>query len=212
MIASKRHKVITVARGTDAEGRAGYAARCETEGCGAITFGGFPSRSAARAELAGHEEAPEAVAAARGEDQNTHFEGERSMSDSTNADQPVSARTESAAHDCPMPSWATERHTEIDAELVSDRHRYEDGRFTVALDRPHPDDGECETHDDNLDLTWVTRWSGSEMEEVAYLGVLLSDLPELIEVLQRAQTVMQDAPRVIRRPRSVDEAILAVEP
>lgn len=49
------HKVVTVRRGTDAEGRAGFAARCEEPGCGAITFGGFPSRSAARRELDGHE-------------------------------------------------------------------------------------------------------------------------------------------------------------
>lgn len=49
------HKVVTVERGTDAEGRPGYAARCETPGCGEITFGGFPSRAAARRELEGHE-------------------------------------------------------------------------------------------------------------------------------------------------------------
>lgn len=52
---TERHRVVTVERGTNAEGRPGYAARCETAGCDAITFGGFPSRSAARRELDGHE-------------------------------------------------------------------------------------------------------------------------------------------------------------
>lgn len=50
-----RHKVVTVERGTTADGRRGFAARCETEGCGEITFGGFVSRTAARAALAGHD-------------------------------------------------------------------------------------------------------------------------------------------------------------
>lgn len=53
------HKVVTVERGTweDSAGRSrqGFAARCEGAGCGAITFGGFESRSAAREALHGHE-------------------------------------------------------------------------------------------------------------------------------------------------------------
>ncbi|MFI8593866.1 hypothetical protein ACIGCK_05480 [Microbacterium sp. NPDC078428] len=45
---SRRHKVVTVERS------GGYAARCED--CDAITFGGFPRRSDARAALEGHEQ------------------------------------------------------------------------------------------------------------------------------------------------------------
>lgn len=53
---SGRHKVVTVPRGTTDDGAQGYAARCED--CTAITFGGFTSRSTARAALDGHEEVP----------------------------------------------------------------------------------------------------------------------------------------------------------
>ncbi len=42
------HAVTVVSRGTTEEGRPGWAARCS---CGAITFGGFASRAAARAAL-----------------------------------------------------------------------------------------------------------------------------------------------------------------
>lgn len=76
------HKVVTVERGTDAEGCPGFAARCEAPGCGAITFGGFSSRSAARDALAGHEEAP--ADQGEGNDQNTNTqEGETIMSNHT---------------------------------------------------------------------------------------------------------------------------------
>lgn len=56
-----RHRVVTVTRGTTPDGRQGYAARCEEPNCGALTFGGFPSRTAARRALLGHEEAEPAV-------------------------------------------------------------------------------------------------------------------------------------------------------
>lgn len=54
------HKIITIERGdayteTGEYIGQGYAARCED--CDAITFGGFPSRSSARAALSGHAEA-----------------------------------------------------------------------------------------------------------------------------------------------------------
>lgn len=45
------HKTTTFERGTsgDKGERKGYAARCET--CGAVTFGGFPSKTAAKEAL-----------------------------------------------------------------------------------------------------------------------------------------------------------------
>lgn len=55
MSTTPAHKLVTSERGRTADGRQGYAARCVAEGCGAITFGGFPSRTAARQALAGHE-------------------------------------------------------------------------------------------------------------------------------------------------------------
>lgn len=45
-----KHKIVTVAR------NGGYAARCET--CGAITFGGFDTRTEARQALICDTETP----------------------------------------------------------------------------------------------------------------------------------------------------------
>jgi len=53
---SAPHDVVTVRRGKTDEGRPGYAARCEIPGCGAVTFAGFATRTAARDALHGHEE------------------------------------------------------------------------------------------------------------------------------------------------------------
>lgn len=51
------HEVVTVERGTTWDGKPGFAARCDT--CGAITFGGAPSRRAAREALDGaHADVP----------------------------------------------------------------------------------------------------------------------------------------------------------
>lgn len=41
------HKIITLPRGTTSDGAPGFTARCEC-GCGAITAGGWPSRTTAR--------------------------------------------------------------------------------------------------------------------------------------------------------------------
>lgn len=57
------HRVVTFER------QGGYAARCED--CDGITFGGFPSRSAAREALT-HEETPARVAARPGSVSETH--------------------------------------------------------------------------------------------------------------------------------------------
>lgn len=48
------HVVSTFLRGRSDDGQPGYAAYCETPGCGAITFGGFSTRQAAREALGGH--------------------------------------------------------------------------------------------------------------------------------------------------------------
>lgn len=50
-----QHVVRTFPRGWSDGGRPGYAAACETPDCGAITFGGFTTRLAAREALRGHE-------------------------------------------------------------------------------------------------------------------------------------------------------------
>ncbi|WP_324650986.1 DUF6907 domain-containing protein [Georgenia sp. H159] len=46
------HRIVTFERGN------GYAAACEHPDCGAVTFGGFPSKADARNTLRGHENAP----------------------------------------------------------------------------------------------------------------------------------------------------------
>jgi len=71
------HKITTFERG------GGYAARCDT--CGDLTFGGFPTRTAARAALV-HEEAPgTAATVSQGDiDPNTHEGNDMtSMTDTT---------------------------------------------------------------------------------------------------------------------------------
>lgn len=52
------HRVVTLER------QGGFAARCEHPDCNAITFGGFPTRTAARDALAGHEDS-EALASVK---------------------------------------------------------------------------------------------------------------------------------------------------
>lgn len=61
---TRKHRMVTMPRGTTDGGRPGFAARCEEAGCGAVTFGGFETRTAARGALRGHEaEAPRFPAA-----------------------------------------------------------------------------------------------------------------------------------------------------
>lgn len=50
----QHHKIETFERGTTVDDRPGFAARCKALNCNAITFGGFPSRAAARRALDGH--------------------------------------------------------------------------------------------------------------------------------------------------------------
>lgn len=64
-MSSQRHKVVTYERG------GGFAARCT---CGDLTFGGYGSRTEARAALL-HENAPATVAADRGFDQLNNQRG-----------------------------------------------------------------------------------------------------------------------------------------
>lgn len=100
MTARNRHRVVTVPRGTTEDGRPGFAARCED--CDAITFGGNSSRSAARAQLAGHEDAPSAAGtAAEGDDQKTELhQGEPVMTiipDGPEVREAISSATEAYA-------------------------------------------------------------------------------------------------------------------
>lgn len=102
------------------------------------------------------------------------------------------------------PPWSTRTEVDLDENdpSVQHVHEYRSGKFWGGIEKV------ILRTDTNTDVTiWWDSFDSTGRSEVLRLEVGISDIPDLIVALQTAHDIVENAPRVMKRPASVDDEL-----